>query len=178
MSPPPTHLSSRVSCCRPFHARYIDGRIPAQLVYDWLAQLAVPPISIAELRRVLPQSVLLAVLSEEEKEATAKTVIADAGEGTVRHLPGRTYMISFASLSYLCQDLCQASGLHGVSLVFSGSKCVYVCIEEKQKAQISSLNTHTRYKHKHVFGLVLGWFPAAAEEFVLLLYGALLHVPC
>lgn len=71
---------------------------------------------------MLPQSVLSAVLSEEEKEATAKTVIADAGEGTVRYLLGRTYISSFVGLSHLCQDLCQSIGLHGVSLGFSGSK--------------------------------------------------------
>ncbi|CBJ29564.1 conserved unknown protein [Ectocarpus siliculosus] len=51
-------------------------RIPAQLLYDWLAQLAVPPITVTELRRALPQSTVSVALEDDGQEATVKATSA------------------------------------------------------------------------------------------------------
>lgn len=50
----------------------LDGndRIPAQLMYDWLAQLAVPPIAVTELRRALPVCAMSAALPDDDEEKT------------------------------------------------------------------------------------------------------------
>ncbi len=56
------------------------SRIPAQLVYDWLAQLAVPPIAVTELRRSLPLCAVPASLPEEDHEATVASKTTTTGE--------------------------------------------------------------------------------------------------
>lgn len=50
-------------------------RIPAQLLYDWLSQLAAPPITLECLRRVLPTATLAI---DEGKQATP---VDDCGNG-------------------------------------------------------------------------------------------------
>ncbi|CAM9319495.1 unnamed protein product [Ectocarpus fasciculatus] len=63
-------------------------RIPAQLLYDWLAQLAVPPITVTELRRALPQSATSAALADDAQEATVKatSAIETSSEGQFHRL--------------------------------------------------------------------------------------------
>eukprot|EP00903_Cladosiphon_okamuranus_P014922 g13817.t2 len=51
----------------------VDPRIPAQLLYDWLEQLAAPPINVTELRRALPLGAISASSPQEDEEATFKT---------------------------------------------------------------------------------------------------------
>ncbi|CAM9120549.1 unnamed protein product [Ectocarpus sp. 12 AP-2014] len=65
-----------VEHCEATPASVDPRRIPAQLLYDWLAQLAVPPITVTELRRVLPQSAVSAALADDAQEATIKATSA------------------------------------------------------------------------------------------------------
>eukprot|EP00752_Nemacystus_decipiens_P007891 g7051.t1 len=66
----------------------VDPRIPAQLLYEWLDQLAVPPIAVTELRRALPLSAISSASPPEELEATFKTMTTSdtATEGSFGRL--------------------------------------------------------------------------------------------
>lgn len=67
------------------HSADEPSRIPAQLLYDWLEQLAVPPIAVTELRRALPLSAISAATPHDDQEATFKTATTTdaASEGSV-----------------------------------------------------------------------------------------------
>lgn len=72
-------------CSSDPHSADEPSRIPAQLLYDWLEQLAVPPIAVTELRRALPLSAISAATPHDDQEATFKTVTTTdaASEGSV-----------------------------------------------------------------------------------------------
>lgn len=55
------------------------SRIPAQLLYDWLEQLAVPPIAVTELRRALPLCAISSASPLDDQEATIKTTTSFDG---------------------------------------------------------------------------------------------------